>query len=632
MNPITQVAADHTSAMPPIRSEPPAPHAEPAPGSAHAQSARRRRVRVLALLLAAAVVATSALLLSRRVPAPQVLTYSEFTEAVDLGRVSRVTIEPGVGIRGEWADGVNEESDAFTVVYPDQALDGLIERLSDGGVHVVFEAPPNPQRYKELLALTLQLLLFGGIGYLVFLNLKGQGGSGDIGGRATGTRTTFADVAGTQGVAEELREVVDFLRRPADFAAMGARIPKGVLLYGPPGTGKTLLARAVAGEASVPFFQISGSEVTGFIVGLGAHRIRTLFKRARKRGGVIFIDEIDSIGGRRGRNRAHNEDDRTLNQLLVEMDGFSPTEGVVVIGATNRPDALDPALRRPGRFDRTLVVALPTVDGREEILRLHATRRGIPLDPGVDLRRLARITPGASGADLANLLNEAAIAAVRDRASRVEWSHIEQARDRMLLGKERVGFRAREEEWRVVAYHEAGHALAGVIAVPEDGLHKITIQPRGQAMGVAHFSPEDDRHLHSRRYLEGQIVKGLAGRAAEEAVFGPDHVTGGAESDLEHVNRIARRMIYRLGMGGRTGFLVSDGQPGSISSEMQAAMDEEVRALLDRRSARARAIIDTHRPALDALAHALLEHETLDGEEALRILTEHGVRAPRAAA
>lgn len=593
--------------------------------------ARRVRVRTPALLAIVALFAAATVITMAREPEPTVLTYSDFIEAVDLGHVSRVTIVPGVGVRGEWTDGVDRDSDSFVVTYPDQALDGLIERLSDAGVVIDFQAPSNPHRYKELLALTLQLLLFGGIGYLVFLNVKGQGGSGGIGGRAPDTRTTFADVAGTQGVAEELKEVVDFLRRPADYAAMGARIPRGVLLSGPPGTGKTLLARAVAGEADVPFFHISGSEVTGFIVGLGAHRIRTLFRRARKRGGVIFIDEIDSIGGRRGRNRAHNEDDRTLNQLLVEMDGFSPAEGVVVIGATNRPEELDPALLRPGRFDRTLVVALPTVDGREEILRLHATRRRIPLDPDVDLRRLARITPGASGADLANLLNEAAIAAVRERASRVAWHHIEQARDRMLLGKERVGFRARDEEWRIVAYHEAGHALAGVIAVPEDGLHKITIQPRGRAMGVAHFAPDDDRYLHSRRYLEGQIVKGLAGRAAEEVVFGPDQITGGAESDLDHVNRIARRMVYRLGMGRGTGLLVSDGQPGSLSPEMQARMDDEVRDLLDRLYARAREIVVTHRAALDALAEALLEHETLDGDEALRILATHGVRIPAAA-
>jgi len=316
----------------------------------------------------------------------------------------------------------------------------------------------------------------------------------------------------------------------------------------------------------------------------------------------------------------------------VEMDGFTPSTGVVVIGATNRPEDLDPALRRPGRFDRTVAVPLPTVDGRRAILDLHIARRGVPLADDVDVAQLARLTPGASGADLANLVNEAAIAAVREAADRVAKRHFEAARDRMLLGKERVGFRARAEEWRTVAYHEAGHAIAGVLACPEDGLHKVTIQPRGQALGVAHFAPEDDRHLQSRRYLEGQIVKGLAGRAAEELVFGPDRVTGGAESDLVHVNRIARAMVHRLGMGERTGLLVLDREGVPLAPETQALMDAEVRALLERLHERARSLLEANRSALDALAEALLERETLDGTEALRILAAHGLPVPQPAA
>jgi cell division protease FtsH len=437
-------------------------------------------------------------------------------------------------------------------------------------------------------------------------------------------------VAGTQGAAEDLREVVDFLRAPAAFAALGARVPKGVLLVGPPGTGKTLLARAVAGEACVPFYQLSGSEVTGFIVGLGAHRIRSLFAKARRKGGVIFIDELDALGGARGRNNSHNEDDRTLNQLLVEMDGFSPTEGVVVIAATNRPDDLDAALRRPGRFDRHVTVGLPTSDGREAILRLHVERRRVPIAADVDLQRLARLTPGASGAELANLLNEAAIFAVRGHSSIVDWSHFEAARDRMLLGKERVGFRAADREWKIVAYHEAGHAIAGVVACPEDGLHKVTIQPRGRAMGVAHFSPDDDRHLHPKSYLESQIIKGLGGRVAEELIFGAEHVTGGAESDLVHVNRIARRMIYRLGMGSNGSLLVHDDEAGPLSGDAQARMDAEVQAMLTRLYDHTRSVLSRHRPALDALALALIERETLDGAEAMALLERHGVDARRA--
>ncbi|HEX2092294.1 MAG TPA: AAA family ATPase, partial [Longimicrobiaceae bacterium] len=297
----------------------------------------------------------------------------------------------------------------------------------------------------------------------------------------------------------------------------------------------------------------------------------------------------------------------------------------VVIAATNRPEDLDPALKRPGRFDRTVTVGLPTGDGREAILRLHAGRRGIPLHEEVDLARLARLTPGSSGAELANLLNEAAIFAARAGESQVRWQHVEAARDRMLLGKERVGFTALQQEWNTVAFHEAGHALAGVVCCPEDGLHKVTIQPRGQAMGVAFFSPDSDRHLYRRRYLEGQIVKGLAGRAAEELVFGRDAITNGAQHDLVQVNGIARKMVYQLGMGDETGLLIHEGQPGALSGEAQARMDREVRGLLEARYEDALEILRTNRAALDALAQALLERETLDGPEAVGILEENGL-------
>ncbi|HET9986504.1 MAG TPA: AAA family ATPase [Longimicrobiales bacterium] len=563
------------------------------------------------------------------------LTYTQLLQAMDAGRVADLTIQPGERILGQWtratgAARVRDEGYAFEVVFPQASADAVVARAERAGVPVSFAPPPDYERYKDWLGIALPLLLVGGTFLFLMLNVRKQGGNGDVGREIGGTATTFKDVAGTQGAAEELHEVVEFLRAPAAFLRMGAQVPKGVLLVGPPGTGKTLLARAVAGEAGVPFFHVSGSEITGFIVGLGAHRIRTLFKKARKKGGVIFIDELDVLGGTRGKNGSHNEDDRTLNQLLVELDGFSPRDGVVVLGATNRPEALDKALKRPGRFDRTVTVGLPAVDGREAILRLHAERRGVPLAEDIDFSRLARLTPGASGAELANLLNEAAIAAVREEASSVAWRHVEIARDRMLLGKERIGFRAQQHEWRIVAYHEAGHALTGVLCSPEDGLHKVTIQPRGQAMGVAFFSPEDDRHLHSRRYLEAQIVKGLGGRAAEELVFGPDQITSGAESDLVQVNRIARKMIYRLGMGGNTGFLVYDDQGAPLSAQAQAAMDAEVRDLLSTLYGRSKAILEQHRAALEALAQALLERETVDGAEALAIFRAHGVTLPGA--
>jgi cell division protease FtsH len=603
-----------------------------APAWGSAPGGERRSVsmrRTLLLILAGVALAAAAAVAVFPRPwqsQPAALSYTELGQALEGGRVAALLVRPGDRVDGWWAPlgGRTGRAADFSVVYPLERADVLVERAEQAGVQVSFGSARAAERWRSFLGIGLQLLIFAVLGYFIYQHTRGQG-RGDVGRESLRPTTGFKDVGGTQGASEELQELVEFLRHPEAFATLGARVPKGVLLVGPPGTGKTLLARAVAGEAGVPFFHISGSEITGFIVGMGAQRIRTLFRKARKRGGVIFIDEVDSLGGVRGRNRSHNEDDRTLNQLLVEMDGFSPSDGVVVLAATNRPEDLDPALKRPGRFDRIVSVALPSADGREEILRLHAEGRRVPLGDDVDLKRLARLTPQTSGADLANLINEAAIAAVRDRSDSVAWRHFESARDRMLLGKERVGFRARQREWRTVAWHEAGHALAGVVCCPEDGLHKVTIQPRGRAMGVAHFAPEDDRHLYSRRYMEGQIVKGLGGRAAEEIAFGAEHVTGGAESDLVHVNRIARQMIFRLGMGQAGGLLVADDQSAPLSADAQARMDDEVRVLLDRLYQRTLAVLTQHRAALDALATALIERETLDGAEALALFHAHGV-------
>jgi cell division protease FtsH len=403
-------------------------------------------------------------------------------------------------------------------------------------------------------------------------------------------------------------------------------------MSGPPGTGKTLMARAIAGEAGIPFYAISGSEVTGFLVGLGAARIKQLFAKARKHGGVIFIDEIDALGGRRGRNRSHNEDDRSLNQWLVEMDGFSVREHVLVIGATNRTDDLDPALTRPGRFDRAVHVGLPTTLEREANLRLHVRLRSVPLADDVDLAWLARLMPQTSGAELANLVNESAIAAAREGARTVTWHHVELARDRLLLGKERTGFRATEDEWATVAVHEAGHAIAGLLFHPEDGLHKVTIQPRGHAMGVAHFAP-GELVLHTRRALEGQICKGLGGRAAEAIVFGDDAVTSGAKADLQHTTRVAGEMVYKLGMGATTGLVAFDerSSAGDVSGELHGAMDRDVRALVDALYERVVAGLSRHRAALDALAAALRVHETLDGEAVLTLCAAEGLPVSPAA-
>ena len=559
------------------------------------------------------------------------LTYTQLIRSIDAGRVSSIDIEPGYGVRGRWKTSARATAD-FVVLYTAADPAPVLAHAERAGVIVSFRPVGSSEAYRSWISTAALIVVVVSLLAILFYQLRSQfGGGSDVGKRTTGGATSFRDVAGTQGAAEELHEIVDFLKSPAAFAALGAQVPKGVLLVGPPGTGKTLLARAVAGEAGVPFFFLSGSEVTGFVVGLGAHRIRALFKKARKHGGVIFIDELDALGGARGRNRSHNEDDRTLNQLLVEMDGFAPTDGVVVVAATNRPEDLDTALKRPGRFDRTVTVGLPTAEGREAILQLHAARKRVPLSSDVDFNRLARLLPGSSGAELSNLINEAAIAAVRENSTLVSWSHFEVARDRMLLGKERVGFRAPDQEWNTVAYHEAGHAIAGVVACPEDGLHKVTIQPRGQAMGVAHFAPDTDRHLHSRRYMQAQIIKGLGGRVAEEIMFGPDNVTGGAESDLIHVNRVARKMIYRLGMGDDQSLLIYDEQAGALSGEAQAKMDQQVNALLQRLYEETRTILLQHKPALEALAQALLDRETIDGAEAMEILAQHGCN-PAAAA
>jgi cell division protease FtsH len=564
-----------------------------------------------------------------RAPELPRIAYTELLSAVSQKKVSSLTVRPGDVILGEWAGVAGTANGAepdFAVAFPVEEIDGLAARAEAAGVKLTLASPPTRATPESVLRSLLTLAFLVGAGWFVFRQFR-QGGSEELGGTGA-SDVTFDDVAGTQGAADELREMVDFLRAPERFARLGARIPKGALLVGPPGTGKTLLARAVAGEAGVPFFSISGSEVTGFLVGMGAHRIKTLFKRARKKGGVIFIDEIDALGGKRGRNRSHNEDDRTLNQLLVEMDGFDPLAGVVVIAATNRPDDLDEALKRPGRFDRMITVSPPTSGGREEILRLHVGRRGIPLHAEVDLGRLARLTPGSTGAELANLLNEAAIAAAREQEPSVRWAHVDAARDRLLLGKERKGFRALDQERCTVAYHEAGHALVGVLCAPEDGLHKVTIQPRGQAMGVAYFSPSDDRFLYRRSYLEALIMKGLAGRAAEELVFGPLAITSGAQNDLQQVNGIARKMVYQLGMGDDTGLLIHDGEAGSLSAEAHARMDREVKSILERLYARTREVVQANREPLAALAVALLERETIEGDEAVEIMEEAGTTRP----
>ncbi len=590
----------------------------------HAALARRTPRVILALVVAVGLVGSLFVAASRNTTLP-VHSYSAFLRQLQRRAVDSVTITQGAGLTvyaGDSPDAV------YAVTYGSPVVEGLAARIDSSGAKVTF-AVQGTSTAKDWTSTALSVFLFGAIAIAVLqvVTSASTGGGKELGTHSTST-LTFANVAGNSHAVAELREMVDFVRYPERFTALGARPPRGALLLGPPGTGKTLMAKALAGEAGVPCYTISGSEVTGFIVGLGVMRLKKLFKKARKSpsGAIIFIDEVDALGGTRGRDSSHNEDDRTLNQLLVEMDGFGPTTNVFVLASTNRADTLDPALTRPGRFDRQIMVGLPSADERSEIVKLHVAQRNIPMAPDVDLDRLARLMPGASGAVLANLVNEAAIVGARDAATAVTWAHVEQARDRLLLGAERPMLAQDTRESDVVAMHEAGHALAGVVACPEDALHKVTIRPRGQALGVAFFSPDSDRSLYTRQYLEGQLVKTLAGRAAEALLFTRDVVTTGASSDLEHANRIARDMVARLGLGPATGLLIHGREPGTqVSPATLAIMDQEVKTLLDAAYTKATELLTTHRAALVALGEALKVRQTLTGFEALEIFRQHGV-------
>jgi cell division protease FtsH len=441
-------------------------------------------------------------------------------------------------------------------------------------------------------------------------------------------KVTFADVAGCDEAKSELEEIIDFLKDPQKFQRLGGRLPKGALLVGPPGTGKTLLAKAVAGEAGRPFFSMSGSDFVEMFVGVGASRVRDLFEQGKTHAPcIIFIDEIDAVGRHRGAGLGggHDEREQTLNQLLVEMDGFESNDGVILLAATNRPDILDPALLRPGRFDRQIVVDMPDVEGREHILRVHT--RKIPLAPDVDLERIARGTPGLAGAELANVVNEAALLAARRNKAHVDLSDFEDAKDKIMLGLERKSLVLTEEERRLTAYHEAGHALASLHVPGTDPLHKVTIVPRGRALGITHWLPEEDRHNYTREYILSRLVTAYGGRVAEELVFGEDKVTTGAAQDIQQATDLARRMVTQFGMSSAVGpIAIGDReaeiflgrevvQRREISERTAEVVDGEVKRILGEAFARAREILTTHRAELELLAAALLERETLDGEE-----------------
>ncbi|WP_448624962.1 ATP-dependent zinc metalloprotease FtsH [Geodermatophilus sp. URMC 64] len=557
------------------------------------------------------------------------ISYTQFLEQVNAGNVAEIfargdTLEGDLRTAAPVSEGADETYEQFTTERPTFAQDDLLAALEDSGATV--SATPVVEQRGALWNLLISFLPFLAIiafyWWLVRRQARALGG-GMFGGGARqkpvapeSVRVSFDDVAGIDEVEAEISEIVDFLRNPEKYRRLGARAPKGILLAGPPGTGKTLLARATAGEAGVPFFSASASEFIEMIVGVGAQRVRELFAEARKVApSIVFIDEIDTIGRARGGAVAqggHDEREQTLNQVLTEMDGFSGSEGVVVLAATNRADVLDPALLRAGRFDRTIHVNPPDLTGRHEILQVHV--RGVPLAPDVDLRRVAAITPGMTGADLANLVNQAALGAARRGADSVTERDFSDALERIQLGAERNVI-IPEEERRRTAYHEAGHALLGMLQPGADPVRKVSIIPRGHALGVTLSTPEADRYGYDERYLRGRIIGALGGMAAEEEVFGI--VTTGAESDLETATTIARAMAGRWGMServGRVSVLPKDADPrmAGVSDAMLDAVDDEARRISDEAYAEARRLLRQHRDELDAIAAQLLEHETLD--------------------
>ena len=565
------------------------------------------------------------------------ITYSDLIRELERDNVAAVEIitadQQIVGELKAPAHVGTSEVQQFRTTLPFADPAPLVPRLEAHGVPI--RAARANSSWINILVGTLPWLLLVGIWY--FLIRQTRGGAeralsfGQVGTRAVGAeqpQVTFADIAGADEAKAELQEVIEFLKDPARFQRVGGHLPKGVLLVGPPGTGKTLLARAVAGEAAVPFYSISGADFVELFVGVGAARVRSLFEQGKAHApSIIFIDELDAVGRQRsvGLTTAHEEREQTLNQLLVELDGFQPTEGVVVLSATNRPDVLDPALLRPGRFDRQIVVELPDIRAREQILAVHV--RKIRLAQDVDLAAIARATPGLSGADLANLVNEAALLAARRNKESADRQDFEDAKDKVMLGMERRSLVLSPAERRLTAYHEAGHALVNVLLPGLDPVQKVTIVPRGRALGVTFALPEEDRHSHPRAYLLGRLAVAYGGRIAEEIVFGPDQISTGAANDLRQATELAHRMVTEFGMSERIG-PVTVGEPGevmlwgrevlprrAVSPHMADLVDDEVRRMVGEAHERARGVISAHRPALDALAAALLERETLDRAE-----------------
>ncbi|MDT8438169.1 MAG: ATP-dependent zinc metalloprotease FtsH [Wenzhouxiangellaceae bacterium] len=573
-------------------------------------------------------------------PQAQQMQYSQFLDAVRNGQVQNVLIQAQPG--GKRLTGKTTSGQAFeTFAPPDDP--GLIADLENN--NVVHDARP-PEGRSILVDIMISLLPVLLLVFLfVYFMRQMQGGMGGRGGAMSfgksraklqgedQVKITFADVAGVEEAKDEVVELVEFLKNPGKFQRLGGTIPKGVLMVGPPGTGKTLLARAIAGEAQVPFFSISGSDFVEMFVGVGASRVRDMFETAKKHAPcIIFIDELDAVGRHRGAGLGggHDEREQTLNQLLVEMDGFEGTQGIIMIAATNRPDVLDPALLRPGRFDRQVVVPLPDLKGREQILGVHMKK--IPVDERVDARVVARGTPGFSGADLANLINEAALFAAREDASTVTMDHFDRAKDKIMMGAERKSMVMSEDDKRLTAYHEAGHAIVGRVVPEHDPVYKVTIIPRGRALGVTMFLPEEDKYSMNKTQLESQLASLFGGRAAEELIYGKDKVTTGASNDIERATQIARNMVVKWGLSEALGPLTYDENEDevflgrsvtkhqNVSDETHRLIDKEVRQIIDSAYARAHEILTENDRQLHLMADALMTYETIDAQQIDQIM------------
>lgn len=572
------------------------------------------------------------------------VAYSEFIESVKQSQVNEVQIQ------GRTITGTTISNSRFTTYSPETDNTAMIGDLMKHGVKIVGR-PIEQSIWTQIFISWFPFLLI--IGLWIFFMRQMQGGGGGRGALSFGKsrarmlgedqiKITFNDVAGVDEAKEELGELVEFLRDPGKFQKLGGKIPRGVLMVGAPGTGKTLLARAIAGEAKVPFFTISGSDFVEMFVGVGASRVRDMFEQAKKHAPcIIFIDEIDAVGRHRGAGLGggHDEREQTLNQLLVEMDGFEGNEGVIVIAATNRPDVLDPALLRPGRFDRQIVVPLPDIRGREQILKVHM--RKVPISDNVEPRIIARGTPGFSGADLANLVNEAALFAARANKRLVEMEEFEKAKDKILMGTERKSMVMSEEEKKLTAYHEAGHAIVGLSVPAHDPVYKVSIIPRGRALGITMFLPEEDRYSYSKERLESQISSLFGGRIAEELVFGGNQVTTGASNDIHRVTELSRNMVTKWGLSDRLGPMTYSEEEGevflghsvtqhkNVSDETSHIIDEEIRAIVDRNYERARTILTEGMDTLHMMADALIKYETIDKEQIADIMAGNTPRPPQ---